>query len=462
MSLLISCAFSGFLLFGGSVWGAASEKPTSLKGRKCSEAGCHEALKKNRYVHGPVAIDACSSCHSLKDEEKHRFSLAKPEEELCDACHFKVARRKVKHEPVAAGMCAACHDPHSSSTEFLLKAGEADELCVECHDKTDLLGNKKHVHGPVEMGACTACHSPHDSDYPKLLNGSDVEVCTTCHDDVYDPGDESLHVHDPLKQGCRSCHSGHSSDEAKLLKVAAPELCYGCHEAKRPGGEAASPHDKALAKQGCLNCHTPHASKNPGLALKPQVDLCLKCHKQSIERKERIIPSIRETIVKAKFKHGPVQEGTCGACHNVHGEQTFRMLNEAYPEEFYASFAPENYRLCFGCHDQNLAVVAKTTEATGFRNGDRNLHFLHVNKKEKGRTCRACHSPHGSNQGKQIRHEVNFGDWKLPVGYFDTPTGGACESGCHLPKAYDREEPVDYSKPYAPPAVDAEEELEYY
>jgi hypothetical protein len=39
--------------------------------------------------------------------------------------------------------------------------------------------------------------------------------------------------------------------------------------------------------------------------------------------------------------------------------------------------------------------------------------------------------------------------WELPVGFTKTTTGGNCKSGCHLPKDYDRENPVDYSTPRA-------------
>jgi len=41
------------------------------------------------------------------------------------------------------------------------------------------------------------------------------------------------------------------------------------------------------------------------------------------------------------------------------------------------------------------------------------------------------------------------------VGFTKTETGGTCKSGCHLPKDYDRNNPVDYS---APPAVRQEKE----
>ena len=75
---------------------------------------------------------------------------------------------------------------------------------------------------------------------------------------------------------------------------------------------------------------------------------------------------------------------------------------------------------------------------TGFRDGDQNLHFLHVNRTEKGRTCRACHEAHSSTVPKHLRETVPFGDWQMPVGYTQTADGGRCAPGCHLPKTYSR------------------------
>ncbi len=41
------------------------------------------------------------------------------------------------------------------------------------------------------------------------------------------------------------------------------------------------------------------------------------------------------------------------------------------------------------------------------------------------------------------------------MGFTKKETGGSCKSGCHLPKGYDRINPVDYS---APPAVSTEKD----
>ena len=81
---------------------------------------------------------------------------------------------------------------------------------------------------------------------------------------------------------------------------------------------------------------------------------------------------------------------------------------------------------------------AETTTVTDFRDGSRNLHFVHVNKTRKGRTCRACHETHASRRPNHIRESVPFGNWQLPVNYEKTDDGGSCAPGCHRPETYSR------------------------
>ena len=76
----------------------------------------------------------------------------------------------------------------------------------------------------------------------------------------------------------------------------------------------------------------------------------------------------------------------------------------------------------------------------GFRDGDLNLHWVHVNR-EKGRTCRACHEVHASSNPFHIRDSVPFGrdKWELPINYEINDTGGSCAPGCHSAQIYSRE-----------------------
>ena len=81
-----------------------------------------------------------------------------------------------------------------------------------------------------------------------------------------------------------------------------------------------------------------------------------------------------------------------------------------------------------------------------------NLHYLHVNRETKGRTCRACHETHASSNEQHIRESVPFGTggWQLPIGFKKSASGGSCAPGCHAPYKYDRVEPIVYAKPDKP------------
>ena len=91
------------------------------------------------------------------------------------------------------------------------------------------------------------------------------------------------------------------------------------------------------------------------------------------------------------------------------------------------------------------------TNETNFRDGNTNLHFVHVKGEpqidkygirrasKKGRACFGCHMSHESNQpfmlleklesGKQVIYSLNFTKHQ---------NGGKCFVGCHKPRDYDR------------------------
>ena len=124
-----------------------------------------------------------------------------------------------------------------------------------------------------------------------------------------------------------------------------------------------------------------------------------------------------------------------------------------FPSAFYQGFALDKYDLCFSCHDKQLVLNEQAKGLTGFRNGEQNLHFVHVNKSDKGRSCRACHETHASVQPRHIRDSVPYGQWQMPINFKKIETGGSCAPGCHKPFGYDREKPVDNSVPAAPTTV---------
>ena len=201
-----------------------------------------------------------------------------------------------------------------------------------------------------------------------------------------------------------------------------------------------------------MRCHKPHGGDLDKLLKDRLVDVCMTCHKQEIKRPEgRAVPDVADVLDPKKTKHGPIKDGSCAGCHNVHGSDAAQLLARPYPERFYAPFKADSYDLCFGCHDRQLVLAKETEESTGFRDGDVNLHYVHVNRK-KGRTCRACHSTHTSDSPAHIRDSVPFGKWKIPLNYKPTKSGGSCTPGCHQELGYERQEkPVEKADEPEPP-----------
>ena len=178
----------------------------------------------------------------------------------------------------------------------------------------------------------------------------------------------------------------------------------------------------------------------PALQRDEQPQLCLNCHDQPIETADgSTLTNMAALLRDNPDHHGPIREGACSACHPPHAAEHPRLLRKAYPPEFYAEFERERYALCFECHIAELVETEHGTGLTRFRDGDRNLHWLHVNRK-KGRTCRTCHEIHASRNPFHVRDSVPFGTggWELEIRYEKTPTGGSCAPGCHAKREYRR------------------------
>ncbi len=375
---------------------AARRAPEQAPRGSCVAAACHGALIDRKNVHAP-AKDDCLTCHQ-QDGTAHTFTLVSPRTQLCVGCHEV--------------------------------ATPADTF----------------VHGPVAVGECVTCHDPHASDLPKLVRKTGVELCQVCHVEMTQAMAEHRFTHAPVKADCTSCHSPHASPLRYQLKRSGAELCATCHQAVIDAATKAPVHHDALTMdRQCLNCHAPHTADLPAQLRATTRTLCLSCHNKEVTTPTGPIMNLAEWLAKNPDVHGPIRQDDCSACHQPHGSAQFRLLRKDYPPHFYSPFDPKNYELCFTCHEPDLVQVARTTTLTGFRQGDRNLHFVHVNRRDKGRTCRACHEVHSSQKPKHIRDAVPFGSWALPINYETQPDGGRCAPGCH--KAYEYRRTIGPSEP---------------
>lgn len=276
-----------------------------------------------------------------------------------------------------AWLCAA-------ADSFPLEKGD---ICLGCHD--DLIA-KKHKHPAIEdSDSCTACHElANPAVHAPSRPGKNVgELCLGCHDAFAGKGS----THGPMAAGeCTACHDPHGSDQPKLLRQAQPQLCFGCH-------------DKDVEDdQGKL-----------------------------------LTPINRIFEDKKAVLHPPFEDGECTVCHQPHASAQQRLLVEKFPKDFYATYSDAAYGLCLTCHDSEAFNQPLTLTATGFRNGNLNLHYRHVNK-EKGRACRACHNPHGTRQKHLIAAGFVFGKKALPITYTPAEDGGSCQTACHGKADYNR------------------------
>jgi predicted CXXCH cytochrome family protein len=434
-------------------------KPTEPLPEKaeCVTAECHATYKTAAHIHGPVAAASCQSCH-MPDQGGHRYPLLRTGNALCTFCHAVTGTQAHQHkalEPTAAGSttnaatapvsktggCLACHDPHTSKAKFLLVTDTVETLCAKCH----LVPLKKYAHQPFAAGQCTMCHQPHQSDYANLLrNGDGPQHCFSCHADKQRVMTQSLNVHQPATQSCTTCHSPHATDIPEQLKLPVDVMCLNCHTKVKDQITKARHVHGALTAGNCASCHDAHASNQPE-ELKARTDkVCLTCHEKAIGTADGRTIAAMGPVLASKNLHGPVKAGHCSECHLPHAADQPNLLKQYFPDTFYAKFDVNNYALCFSCHNPEMVLRARTGNLTNFRDGDENLHFVHVNRDDKGRTCITCHDVHGSNLPNHMAASVPFegSNWSMPINYERMATGGSCTPGCHDKRTYDRSKPV--------------------
>ncbi len=113
--------------------------------------------------HPPYVEKKCDDCHDKTKEN----GLVGPKNEFCFICHKDFVKGTYVHGPVAVGDCLTCHEPHNSNFPSLLKSGRAT-ICDVCHKEKRLANG---MHGKVRdkgMG-CLDCHDPHATNAPFFL-----------------------------------------------------------------------------------------------------------------------------------------------------------------------------------------------------------------------------------------------------------------------------------------------------
>ena len=420
----------------GRIDRVASGRPTRVItfAEGCMNARCHTSMGESRAVHAPVASGVCDVCHA-PDSGGHRYPLVRPKADICSGCHDTGERHLVQHKAMTADGCLACHSAHGGPTPALLVEASTAATCAHCHPGGE--GIVKHA--PNTSDQCDVCHAPHGSDGKGLLLAGDaLENCRVCHARTVHEVETASHAHKNVERSCLACHSPHTSATKGLLAASPGEMCVTCHaDVGSAIAGAIVSHDPVLKGEQCIRCHDPHASEQIAMLRDTQASVCLSCHNKPVTAAAGRTILAMSPPTADPLSHGGVHQGECSGCHSVHGGSHAELLREVNDRVPLGPFDASNYALCFSCHDSRLAQSASATQ---FRDGERNLHELHLKSGDRSRGCATCHSVHNGDRPRLISATVNFegSAWAMPMGFAITPDGGRCGSGCHEPLEYSR------------------------
>jgi len=389
---------------------------------------CHEDLSDEAGRHQAIADEGCLHCHRPHVSKQPKLLKGESLRGICFECHAPDPPA-FPHTPVAEGQCASCHDPHRSEFASLLVADGRSDLCLGCHEQQREAAALEDVHTPLRETGCTTCHGAHGGAYEKLLPAPLLDLCGDCHAEVGSRMEAQV-PHPPL-QTCTECHDPHGAESTRLLKTAGEALCIRCHEERAESSQPDQIRHGALEEGGCVACHDPHGNDRSSLLQDVPRQLCAKCHQQHVA-----------DIESKAFVHAPAKEGVCTECHDPHASPENFLLKRSFPALIKKQdYHRDDVALCFECHEPSLVEEPSTdraTPATQFRDGERNLHTLHVLQEE--RTCRSCHEAHAGDQAHLIRSSLAYGDsgYELKIEYQATDGGGTCLKGCHKERSYQR------------------------
>jgi predicted CXXCH cytochrome family protein len=109
---------------------AVAKPTTAIPSAGCVTSECHANVKQFKVLHGPVNVNACEACHTLKDSSQHTFELSRDKTQTCTFCHqVDTHNDAVIHKPLKQGECLLCHNPHGGPTVKALRGNSVNDMC---------------------------------------------------------------------------------------------------------------------------------------------------------------------------------------------------------------------------------------------------------------------------------------------------------------------------------------------
>lgn len=133
--------------YAGKAGDPAPTEPDTAQ-KKARKAG-------KQYAHPPYRDNDCGGCHNMYDGGLFGESGGG----LCAKCHTDPpGEARFLHGPVAVNACRFCHHHHSSPYPKMLH-DKVPSLCFRCHRRIDLTEGPHHE--TTDRQICTDCHNPH-------------------------------------------------------------------------------------------------------------------------------------------------------------------------------------------------------------------------------------------------------------------------------------------------------------
>jgi DmsE family decaheme c-type cytochrome len=305
--------------------------------------------------------------------------------------------------PAVRGIAVAGMAALSTSllSTFAFAQTQSEPVCLQCHTNAMAgLAHTKHAvtsdpRTPFGSGKqCQACHGDATEHLKNPANPmpqrfkkdapADAKsgVCLSCHADNRHLAFWESGRHKKNEVSCNNCHNIHAAAPpaaagglvrkdpsitpfTTTIRQQEHETCTSCHKQIRSQLLKTSHHPIIEGKVKCTSCHNPHGAVSHAMVKEESVNqLCTSCH--------------TEKRGPFMFEHPPVEEN-CLSCHNSHGSNHARLLNERVPN------------LCQDCHDWSRHPGTYYSGNQGFNNPTPNTRLV-------ARACLNCHTAvHGTN-----------------------------------------------------------------
>ncbi|MBI5696087.1 MAG: hypothetical protein HZC51_10170, partial [Nitrospirae bacterium] len=390
---------------------------------------------------------------------------------LCKTCHNRdtfSAGSPGSHAGFTGndGTCSDCHSMHSDGNAKLLKSDAETALCVNCHDNPGTSASPNPSHFDVWKGnvfdAPTSWFGTAGSfgTYDPADGGTAFSMHPVNSDARVAPGGSATVAH------CGTCHDTHGSGNYRLLKkrlgdktditVTATvdeqgrtqsygsgmsDFCTACHKSYIQYGTSAGytrhPVDVSLTAQEltnynhfqgekylpleagnkvtCTTCHFAHGSPYEKMKRMPGNQMCQVCHAKGLDP--------LAAYADVQYTHGGFSGsgGDCSGCHSMHDKNNRKLLKAA-----------DEKTLCYGCHGPDgtaLRVWRGDTPSTpdewdgtggsfgshssitgGTIQSHHNIDGMDEVAPGGGtvrKLCGTCHNPHGNNNYRLLRDDVN-------------------------------------------------------